>query len=115
MDVKTIVFLSRIEYNKIIKERDFMYRDKVKVKNYMEEAVLEHLDGVIKDIDCCKCENCLSDIVALTLNILKPQYFSSQKGQLYDKAKLFHLQYEVDIITTIIKAVGVVKNLPHHE
>jgi hypothetical protein len=55
----------------------------VTLKNYMEEIVLNLMEGVLDDINMCKCELCVKDIAALALNDLPPKYIVSEKGELY--------------------------------
>ncbi|HAA81501.1 MAG TPA: competence protein ComFB, partial [Thermoanaerobacter sp.] len=38
------------------------------LKNYMEDAVDQMMDKVLKDLDVCKCDRCRMDIKALALN-----------------------------------------------
>lgn len=49
------------------------------IKNFMEEAVIETLDSVLKDLDVCKCDKCKLDIIALTLNNLPAKYYNTEK------------------------------------
>lgn len=53
------------------------------IKNYMEEIVFNSIDEVLKDINMCKCETCISDIAAKALNDLPPQYVATKKGGLF--------------------------------
>jgi len=91
-----------------------MSSDKILVKNCMEDAVFSTIDIVLEDFDGCKCSHCLNDIAALALNILKPQYVSTSKGEVYGKSRMLQLQYEIDVTTAIMKASTVVKKSPHH-
>lgn len=87
----------------------------VTIKNYMEEVVFNLLDGVLDDINMCKCEACRMDIAALALNSLPPKYIATQKGELYSKVNSLRNQFEVDVIAAITKAAVLVKRAPRHE
>jgi competence protein ComFB len=86
----------------------------VTLKNYMEEIVLNLMEGVLDDINMCKCELCVKDIAALALNDLPPKYIVSEKGELYSKVNSLKSQFEVDVIAAITKAAVLVKRSPRH-
>ncbi|WP_024834666.1 late competence development ComFB family protein [Ruminiclostridium josui] len=87
----------------------------VTLKNYMEEVVFNLMDGVLDDINMCKCELCVKDIAALALNSLPPKYIASEKGELYSKVNSLRNQFEVDVISAITKAAVLVKSAPRHK
>ena len=81
----------------------------------MEEVVFNLIDGVLDDINMCKCELCVKDIAALALNSLPPKYIASEKGELYSKVNSLRNQFEVDVISAITKAAVLVKEAPRHK
>ncbi len=85
------------------------------LKNYMEEVVLNLIEGVLDDINMCKCELCKMDIAALALNDLPPKYIATEKGELYSKVNSLRNQFEVDVIAAITKAAVLVKRAPRHK
>ncbi len=85
------------------------------LKNYMEEVVLNLMEGVLDDINVCKCELCKMDIAALALNDLPPKYIATEKGELYSKVNSLRNQFEVDVIAAITKAAVLVKRAPRHK
>ncbi len=87
----------------------------VHLKNYMEDCVNDMVDSVLKALDCCTCDKCKHDIVAIALNNLKPKYVVTRKGQLYTKISALHKQADVDIITAIAKGAGIVRKNPRHD
>ena len=87
----------------------------VTIKNYMEEVVLNLMEGVLDDINMCKCELCVMDIAALALNDLPPKYIATEKGELYSKVSSLKNQFEVDVIAAITKAAVLVKRSPRHK
>ncbi|MFO7295729.1 MAG: late competence development ComFB family protein [Clostridia bacterium] len=84
-------------------------------KNYMEDVVFHHLDGILKHTDCCKCQRCRMDIAAYALNQLPSKYVVTRKGEVYSKLLELQQQFETDVIIAIIKAVEVVKKNPRHD
>ncbi len=87
----------------------------LKLKNYMEEVVINLMDEVLKGIDVCKCDKCVLDIAAIALNDLPPKYTVTEKGELYSKVNALRNQFEVDIISAITKAAVLVKRNPRHD
>lgn len=88
---------------------DFMH-----LKNYMEEAVDQMMDKVLKNLDVCKCDRCRMDIKALALNNLPPKYVVTEEGELYVKTNELVRQFEVDIIKAITMAAIKVNNNRRH-
>lgn len=84
------------------------------LKNHMEEVVFNLIDHVIVDMDVCKCEKCVNDIAAISLNSLPAKYVVTEKGELYSKVSLLKMQVEVDVITAITRAALLVKESPKH-
>lgn len=86
----------------------------MELKNFMEEAVKDVIDNVLKDLDVCKCDKCKLDIMALTLNNLPPKYYDTEKGEVYTKVNELKRQFEVDIISQITKAAFYVNQHKRH-
>lgn len=87
----------------------------VKLKNYMEDCVGDMLEAVLKSMDCCNCDKCRHDIMAITLNMLPPKYVVTRKGSLYTKLAALQSQFDVDIISAITKAAVIVGRNPRHD
>lgn len=86
------------------------------IKNCMEDIVDEFLPLVLEEYnDICKCNKCVDDIKALTLNNLKPFYVATEEGSLYVQSNKLNSQFKTDVIREITEAVEVVKNNIHHE
>ncbi|MDT8719467.1 late competence development ComFB family protein [Clostridium sp. 19966] len=85
------------------------------VRNYMEQVVAEALPAIISKYEnICKCEKCIDDIKALALNNLKPLYIATEKGAMYSKIKKLQLQFSVDVINEITRAIEIVSKNPVH-
>lgn len=87
----------------------------IKLRNYMEICVGDLLNAVLENIDCCSCEKCRYDIMAITLNMLPPKYVVTHKGSLYTKLSALQAQFDVDIIAAITKASVIVGKSPRHD
>lgn len=87
----------------------------MKLKNYMEDLVLQHIDSIIAaNSNVCTCEQCRYDIAAMALTILPARYVVTRKGATYTKLKAQEQQFMVDMITAITAGINTVKNHPHH-
>lgn len=91
-----------------------MINVEIVLKNYMENLVLEKLDELIDQLDCCKCEKCRMNLVSYALNRLPPKYVASYKGQVYSKLDTLSIQYETDLINAIYQAAKIVSENPRH-
>ena len=82
------------------------------VINVMEDIVKERLELQLKDLDCCKCDVCIGDMMAMALNALKPKYVNSRKGELFSKIDSTKYQNTIDIDVAVSRAVVVVSSSP---
>jgi competence protein ComFB len=85
------------------------------VKNVMEDYVQLTLNEVWDSLDCCKCDQCRTDVLSLALNQLKPHYVSTELGEAFVKVNTMSSQFEIDILTAIYEAAKKVKANPRHE
>lgn len=85
------------------------------LKNYMEDVVDNILSGILNRYKCmCKCERCVEDIKAITLNNLKPLYVATEKGNIYAKINELIVQFTTDATIEIVKAIEIVSKNPRH-
>ncbi len=83
--------------------------------NVMEGIVEEALDSILMNFDCCKCNKCRNDIMAIALNNLKPHYVSSGMGELISRSGIqLWAQEETDVLAKLAAAAEHVKNHPRH-
>ncbi|WP_100332412.1 late competence development ComFB family protein [Bacillus xiapuensis] len=85
------------------------------VKNVMEdivkEVIEEHLDHLHLS---CRCERCLDDVLALSLNHLPAKYVVNDSRSPYIKAMyMVHTQEHANILTTITRASAKVSQNMH--
>lgn len=84
------------------------------IHNYIERMVWNLLPEIMSNANMCQCEQCQVDVVAMSLNNIKPKYVVSEKGALYAKLNALEAQNEADVITQMAKACAIVKTKPRH-
>ena len=84
------------------------------LRNYTEEAVKLYMDRWYKEADCCQCDDCRLDVMAIMLNKLTPKYVVTEKGALFAQMGEFEPQNRIDLIAIMTEAADVVKNKPRH-
>lgn len=84
---------------------------KTELVNLMENQVLEKYDSVMARFNCCKCDRCKKDIIALTLNKLPPKYTVLKEGELVPDVDK---QLSAQVLTAMIQAVLQVRANPRH-
>jgi len=82
--------------------------------NMMEIIVKQKLDEILERTECCKCEQCYMDTMAIALNYCTPKYVNTLKGELLVKINLTERQSLVDLEISILKAIEIVRQRPHH-
>lgn len=93
----------------IIKEE----KNEVILYNVTEKLVINKLDATLKKMNCCRCDRCKEDIVAIALNNLKPMYIVATKHNI--EQKIHELKDAGSEVTTeVIKAVLTVRKNPRH-
>lgn len=79
--------------------------------NTMENMVLEKLDSMLARFQCCKCDRCKKDIVAMALNKLPPKYMVLIEGQ---PTPDIDIQTNAQVVTAMIQAILAVRAHPRH-
>ena len=82
--------------------------------NIMEELVKVKVYQYVTKLGGCTCQNCLIDVIAITLNSLMPKYTVSHKGKIISKLLSYEIQYATDIMTAMTKAFVIVNESPRH-
>ncbi|KNZ71097.1 Late competence development protein ComFB [Thermincola ferriacetica] len=86
-----------------------------KLNNYTETVVEQVLKEILADRDdICKCETCQLDIMAKALNNLPPQYYVTDRGEVFSKLLASYLDTRTKVVTEITKAIMQVSRQPHH-
>ena len=88
----------------------------MELHNLMEDEVVYTVNKLLKDKeDICTCDRCKLDIAAIALNNLEPKYVVTEKGSLYGKLDTLDIQFDVDLVKEVTKAIEIVGDKPHHE
>ncbi len=84
-------------------------------ENYIEKIVREELNRFMeRDSSICRCDNCLQDIITLTLNNLPPMYVASDVGHIMTMFHLTRDQLRAQVMVELVKAIDQVKKNPRH-
>jgi competence protein ComFB len=85
------------------------------LKNYMEIVVEHVLPSILKVFpNVCQCQQCLDDIRAIALNHLTPHYVVTEKGEVYTRINEMNIQFETDVMKSLIDAIAIVSKNPRH-
>lgn len=83
--------------------------------NYMEYIVADELEKLLASAESlCKCQKCKLDITVWVLNRLPPKYVVSERGRIYTKLGEQNMQFRVDVIRELTKAILYVSKNPRH-
>ncbi len=85
------------------------------IRNLTAEAVYGRVQRLLSEReDVCKCETCVLDLVAYTLNHVSPRYQTSLLGDLHpDKGREKKLEVEIDL--ALQAGVQRLREHTHHE
>lgn len=86
----------------------------IELKNIMEETILERVDTIMAQMDCCKCDKCKFDAASYALNRLPSKYASTESGAILSKLDTMDAQKDAEITAIVAQAVQLVKDRPHH-
>ena len=84
------------------------------LKNHMEEVVERLMNQYIQEEDCCRCDKCRLDVMALALNELRPMYIVTRMGEMFASIDSTYPQNQVDAEIAVLKAIDLVKSKPKH-
>lgn len=79
--------------------------------NIMEDAVMSRLDDAFAKFNCCRCDRCRKDVVALALNRLPASYQVGSPSQLEKARKSLSGK---DISAALVQAILKVRANPRH-
>lgn len=79
--------------------------------NLMEGFVESRIDEAMKKFNCCQCEKCRKDVLAIALNKLSPFYVIEDDPNLRDVKER---ERAADVATALVQAILTVKNNPTH-
>lgn len=81
----------------------------------MEKFVVDTLEQMLKSYpDICTCEQCMSDIVAWSLNHLPPKYVGTDIGDAYARLDMSNQEQYTQVVKIIAQSIELVSRNPHH-
>lgn len=87
----------------------------MEVKNYLEEIVIRITDSLIeKDKGLCRCKQCRADVIAYSLNHLKPKYAPNIIGHALTAVDIESEQIQAEITVHVLEAIERIKEQPNH-
>ena len=86
---------------------------KEKPTNLVKQIAVDLIPSVFKSVDLEDTVENREDVLALALNKLPVKYVTTGSGRLYAMSiENFRIQYETDVLSSLIKAAIQVKNMP---
>jgi len=84
------------------------------IRNESKELVYERIEKLLEERDdFCKCETCMLDLVAFTLDRVTPRYTTSMLGDLHpDRVLEKKIQVEIDL--ALRAGLKQLREHPHH-
>lgn len=82
--------------------------------NINEDLVRQRLEQILVEYDCCKCDKCVGDMMALALNSMPPAYVNTKKGALFKRINSTLPQNTTDMDIAVVKAINMVSQKPQH-
>lgn len=89
------------------------------IKNYIELAVEEMVDDVLKNYaksnpGTCICTRCRLDIMAIALNNLPTRYVVTDEGGIYTKVAIEQVAGRAQVVAAILNSIKLVQKSPRH-
>jgi competence protein ComFB len=87
------------------------------LKNEAEVMIIREIEDQLKlnTVEMCKCNECVVDIAALALNMVKPLYRFSLLGTLYASQAMTEQSYADSIKDSVARAIKKVQSNPAHD
>jgi len=87
------------------------------LKNEAEELILAELERQLETYSkpLCRCNECIVDMAALALNMVKPLYRVSLLGSLYTATAMDEKDYASGVRQAVFNAIEQVRKNPGHE
>jgi len=87
------------------------------LKNEAEILVIREMEQQLKTghDDMCKCNECIVDIAAISLNSVKPLYRFSILGTLYASQAMTEKSYADSVKQAVAQAIKKVRKNPAHD
>ena len=86
------------------------------VTNTLEQLVPATVERLTADYEHIHaCETCKSDVLALALSTLRPDYTSTEMGRILKRIDVEKAKGRARIAVAVVAAIDVVKQNPHHD
>lgn len=85
------------------------------LRNMMEDVVINKLDKLIDQLDCCKCDRCRLDIASYALNRLPTKYIATTQGEIISRLDYMSNEFDMSVTAAIVSASMVIKKHPRHD
>jgi len=89
------------------------------VINYVELCVKKFLENILDTdsnySDFCRCDQCIDDVMAKSLNNLKPYYITTKTGEVFAEYSSLEMQNNAEIIKEVISAIDYVSKNKRHD
>jgi len=87
------------------------------LKNEAEVMVIRELEQQLKSESdvMCRCNECIVDIAAVALNMIKPLYRFSLLGTLYASQAMTEQAYAQSVKQAVTQAINKVRKNPAHD
>ena len=87
------------------------------LENESEKLVLAELGRQLESfsVPICLCNDCVVDMAAMALNMVKPLYKASLLGSLYVSQAMQDKEYATSLREAVFMAIEKVSNNPSHE
>ena len=87
------------------------------LKNEAETLVIKELSRQLEAYPepICRCNDCVTDMAAMTLNMVKPLYRVSLLGSLYTAHAMDEEEYATSIREAVFTAIERVRKNPSHD
>ena len=83
--------------------------------NVMERIVSDKIIYFMRQFECCTCEKCIADTIALTLNGLPPKYIVTEPAAEAPLLSFYTNHFISEITVEATKACMTVKETPRHK
>lgn len=83
-------------------------------RNMMELFVEDYYDQIKDSQDCCTCQQCRDDVIAIALNRLPTKYVNTSGGKIMVSTKMYCQEHRIELHTAVLQAMEIVKKYPRH-
>ncbi len=97
-----------------VEEKKTVPSDEPELFNVMQILVEQQADKYIKMFGLCTCPRCKSDVMALALNSLPPQYMVMRPSELQIQTDMISNRHSSEIIAQMMRVCTIILENPRH-